>query len=139
MNNVMKSYKERIVAEGDDVKVYFDLHQKTFSIQKGQLVHAKSDAVLLKDAKFKVNQNGRNRVIEEGKKNVHAKVHGVFASSIPQEDDFLERHVLGNNIKEASYNPFKFETFVDKETKEPIHSADFVILQDRRVFYLNVL
>ncbi|GEK57157.1 hypothetical protein CHL76_02370 [Marinococcus halophilus] len=130
----MEQFKGRTVEFGDRVKVYYDLHGNTFSIQKGQRVHAKSDAVVIENATFEVNENGRKKVLEEGKKNVHAKVNGLISSVDPDEDGVFEQGI----VREATYNPFKYSSFVDKETEEPIEQADVVILQDKRIFFMSI-
>ncbi len=59
------------------VYVYFNLHRKCFSIKalegamKGRVI-AHRDNVLLFHTTFKVSQAGRERVIREKRKNVHA-------------------------------------------------------------------
>jgi hypothetical protein len=120
----IESYKGREIKEGENVKVYFDLHRHCFSIQKGNLVHGKANELVLKEVTFKVNEKRRQKVVEEGRKNVHAKVHGKITSE----------PIVGN-LREAAYNPYFFKSFVDKETKKPIKSAKMVLLKDKKIFY----
>lgn len=63
------------------VAVYFNLHRKCFSIRamegpaKGRVV-AHADDVILGRVSFRVSEAGRQRVIRERRKNVHAFVEG---------------------------------------------------------------
>ena len=64
------------------VKVYRNLSSKCFSIMQDGIVKAHSTAVCLEDVDWKVSQKGRNRVIRDGKKNVHAFSIGILRDSI---------------------------------------------------------
>jgi hypothetical protein len=63
------------------VFVYWNVHKCRFSIKaldglaKGRVV-AHADEVLIRDAEFRVNQKGRERVRATGRKEVHARIVG---------------------------------------------------------------
>jgi hypothetical protein len=78
--------------------------------------------IMLKDAMFKVLQSGRQRVINTGRKNVHAGAVGFLTHETPVE--------LPISI---TYNPYKYNSFVVKNTEEPIHKAKLVSFIDRKV------
>ena len=69
------------------VRVYWNLHKKTWSIQdcKSGLVIDHKQHLSLLDAKFVVRKGGQKRVRQEGKKNVHA-----FAVGYIMNDDELD-------------------------------------------------
>ena len=102
------------------VFVYFNLHKKCFSIKalegamKGRVV-AHRDNVLLFHTTFKVSQAGRERVLREKRKNVHAGVCGTW-------HDSGNDHGTLSSVKErgelVTYNPYKYTTFVYKYTEE---------------------
>jgi hypothetical protein len=116
------------------VAVYFNLHKKVFSVKaltgqlKGLVIYH-SDYVELTNCTFKVSQAGRNRVLLENRKNVHAFVVGDLAT--------LDYSEPSGEI--ATYNPYKYNTFVKSGCKTPIHSADKVQLyvKDKKgiIFY----
>ena len=116
------------------IKVYFNLHRKLFSVvalegpRKG-LVIAHERSLILTDATFKVSEAGRQRVLREQRKNVHAFVVGQW-----WEHPWMEN--LGR--EEVTYNPYKFSTFVKKESLEPIHRASCVWLENKKVWALDV-
>lgn len=102
---------------------YFNLHKKTFSIKaleganKGKVV-MHSDFVRLKDCAFKVSEAGRQRVIREKRKNVHAGVVGELVST---DRGFI----VGEFV---TYNPYKYDCFVKKHNEEPIRKSKEVAL-----------
>lgn len=107
------------------VRVYYNLHKHTFSIQhkvEGRwLVRDYADEVTLKDVTFQVSQAGRKRVIEEGRKNVHAFVIGTLVDDIPETP------------VQAVYNPYKYDSFVERATEAPVHTAAYARLKNRQV------
>ena len=118
--------------KGLKVFCYYNLHRHTWSIkalegaQKG-LVVAHSDTVLLQGATGKVSQAGRNRVLRDKRKNVHAGIVGTLVHT------GTEGYFPGI---EVTYNPYKYETFVDKDTLEPYGGSQFAYMDKRRVFTL---
>lgn len=117
---------------GLKVFVYYNLHKHIWSIKalegkdKGKVI-AHSEFVSLFDALPKVSEKGRQRVIRENKKNVHAGIVGelVFAD-MPM--------VNFDKVKYLTYNPYKYNTFIDKETKRPFACAQWCYLgSDRKV------
>ena len=110
------------------VFVYFNLHKKCWSIRslthptKGRVI-AHSSTVLLADATFKVSISGRNRVLREKRKNVHAGVTGILLDS-----------TITRPGSQVSYNPYKCDYFYKVDTFEKIESAPVVEFRDNKVF-----
>lgn len=125
----MQLIKDRTLAEGQRVFVYFNLHKKCFSIKdiSSGLVVAHADKVSLSHAEFKVSESGRQRVLKEKRKNVHAGVVGYFD---PHND-------FEGVSASATYNPYLYNSFVDRETKEPITSAYGVHLENKSINYIR--
>lgn len=102
--------------------VYWNLHKKLWSIKalegehKGRVI-AHSDAFTLTDCVFKVSEAGRQRVLRERKKNVHAGVVGTLASLGPSPTDG------GTAI---TYSPYRGPTFRRADTDEPVARAAWV-------------
>lgn len=119
------------------VKVYRNLHKDLFSIvsvRTGKVI-AHAYSVELKNCKFRVQPAGRKRVLLEKKKNVHAYVTGELVAM----SETVPTHLLWEYLEweDAQYNPYKFETFVNYLTHEPIHEADRVVLHDKYISYYN--
>lgn len=139
------------------VFAYYNLHKHVWSLKSLQkdfhygrvVIHA--DAVLLGNCLFKVSNAGRRRVLETGRKQVHAGVVGTIKGlSAPSFPSF----VGGGDLKElgsraagewsvcelpdnytarATYNPFRWKSFVWFRGEEavPLFSAEAVYMADR--------
>lgn len=112
-----------------DVFVYRNLHKNCFScksIKTGRVIHH-ADSVLLYDAKFVVSEKGRQRVIKEKRKNVHAGVRGKLVTI---DKDIDEQGMLG-----VTYDPYSYDSFVFLGTKSAvlIHPG-FVYCKDNKVY-----
>ena len=116
------------------VEVYWNLHKRLFSVRalegenKGRVIdHAYG--VRLSDATFVSQPAGRERVRREGVKNVHAFVRGhmehydIQTGVLPLD---VERH--GVTTKGVTYNPYKYDTFVEVGTEKPVHHASMVLM-----------
>jgi hypothetical protein len=81
-----------------------------------------------------VSEAGRQRVIREQRKNVHAGVKGELVWT--DTDSRQSGTVLGNKV---TYNPYKFKTFVDQQTLQPVHHAMDVWMDaiSRNVYYYD--
>lgn len=108
---------------GQRVMVYYNLHKKTFSIQKSGIVLLHADYVKLENVEFRVRQGGKEKVRKDKSKNVHAFVIGDIL-------DFCKYPCLNlpseNEGEIVTYNPYKNDSFVVKSTQEPIFSASEV-------------
>jgi hypothetical protein len=121
---------------------YFNLHRKCFSIKalegpnKGRVV-AHSDKVLLSDGVFKVSEAGRQRVLRERKKNVHAGVVGQWVGSL---DDELTIERIVYNGTPITYNPYKYDSFVHLYGEHPIKTGRLVALSvtENKRSHINV-
>lgn len=113
------------------VFVYFNLHKKCFSIKalegdcKGRVV-AHRTALTLHDVTFKVSEAGRQRVLRERKKNVHAGVVGHWHGY-----DHLTADACTTSV---TYNPYKFDSFVYASDSAPIKQAQNALLVNRKIF-----
>jgi hypothetical protein len=109
------------------VFIYFNLHKKVWSVKalegenKGRVINHVSN-IILKDAKFKVSEAGRQRVLKEKKKNVHAGVVGTISDEIPVA--LYER---------VTYNPYKYSTFIKMSNQESILSSKCVVFDGKVV------
>jgi hypothetical protein len=118
------------------VKVYFNLHRKLFSVvalegeRKGRVIAHKTH-LRLANAQFKVSEAGRQRVLREKRKNVHAFVVGELCET------FYPVAALaafpGVVVREATYNPYLYSTFVLKDSQEPIYFAGLVWLENKKI------
>ena len=93
---------------GQRVYVYFNLHRKLWSVRaldgphKGRVI-AHKRGVVLQDVSPRVSQAGRERVLRERKKNVHAGLVGYW---VPFNTPLVEP------LRAITYNPYKYKSFV---------------------------
>lgn len=118
------------------VFVYFNLHKKCFSIkslegpERGRVI-AHRHIVFLKDVVFKVSEAGRQRVLREKRKNVHAGVIGQWHFDLSEQDlSLMYRERL------VKYNPYQSGSFmVFHEGKAtPVYSAPQAYLANGQVY-----
>ncbi|OBX64310.1 hypothetical protein A9299_09900 [Moraxella osloensis] len=123
---MLVKYKNRCLNPNKPVKVYKNLHNGMFSIQQeGKIIgHAKN--VCLKNVSFKVSETGRQRVIKEKQKNVHAFVIGEVV-------DFIQTDHL--NGRQISYNPYKqgFFYFKDNNTEASLHPEQMLYMNTEKI------
>jgi hypothetical protein len=103
---------------GQKVFVYFNLHKKLFSIRDHAtgIVVGHTNMIALENATFKVSEAGRQRVLREKRKNVHAGVLG-FVKDLPVPPPEYK----------AFYNPYKYDSFVDVNGQK-VSTASLVVL-----------
>lgn len=118
-----------------DVDVYRNLQTGTYSARSRETdsygtVIAHPESVVVKDATLVVNEAGRQRVVEQNRKNVHAYVRGEVGNpqTIPTNP---------TEIVPITYDPYTFEQFVHTKTKHPIESAEFVLCHPDSVYAIN--
>ena len=114
------SYDDEKDYIGKKVMVYYNLHKHTFSVTYDGRVIAHADYVKLENVVFRVRQGGREKVLKDKRKNVHSFVIGTLidyckfpCENMPEEPN--------NNI--VTYNPYKYNSYVMKDTEEPIYNA----------------
>jgi len=115
------------------VDVYRNLHKNTWSIRSrttGRVI-ARANNVVVKNVKFVVQPAGRQRVLDEERKNVHAFVRGTIS---PISPDMLTRVAYNVQIK---YNPYILEPdqraghFYEVDTEETVGEAPIVVLDTK--------
>lgn len=110
---------------------YGNLHKGLWSVrdQTTRKVTHHLASLTIEEATFKVSEAGRQRVLREGRKNVHAGVEGTLVLS---DVDLLNRP--GCKVR---YNPYTQATFTCEN--RPIQTATSVRLYpDRSVYALGI-
>lgn len=124
------SYKGRNVLPGQRVEVYRNLKFKdriVYSIRDAKsglvLGHA-TDLLLTNKCKFVVKEVGRQRVLKEKKKNVHAWIEGSFGIIHAGDDK-----IFGDGTP-VRYNPYTNSHFEMSDCGEPIVGANLVFIKE---------
>jgi hypothetical protein len=116
------------------VFVYYNLQRRVFSIRalegpdKGRVVSHQAE-VTLRDVTFKVSQAGRQRVLRERQKNVHAGVVGYWTGHV-------DPAVVDQAVVAVTYNPYKYQSFVYCDNQQAIATAAAARLVNRQIFVL---
>ena len=108
--------------KGKRLYIYKNIHLNLFSVRCEGKVIDHRDELILEDARFLVGQKGRERVVREKRKNVHAGISGYWT------EDYEANPIMASYTPhKVSYNPYKNETFVlTEDLKTPINEAHFV-------------
>lgn len=119
-----QSYKDRKIDFGKRVQIYKNLHKGMYSVKQNGKVVAHLDDFILDRPSFIVSEQGRQRVIAEKVKNVHAVVGGFLLSVNGLTDSEFQKVKLAK----LSYNPYKSDKFYMCVTdKKHIHLENNVI------------
>jgi hypothetical protein len=103
---------------GDHVRIYRNLRNGAWSVQKDGLVVGHVIGALLEDCRFIIQPSGQARVRQEGRKHVHAYVQGTLRG--------WHSHPMGASCYPSlygtpvTYNPYRNDTFVVERTWEPV-------------------
>ena len=140
----------------DRVKVYYNLQKDCLSVIDAEtgLLYCHAHRVELHNAKFRVQLAGRNRVVKEKRKNVHAYIVGDChdIGEVSKERHRLVRGKVesydicqcegtmwceecvpesAEQFRHATYNPYKYDTFVDDVSGESLFKSERVVVRDR--------
>ena len=93
---------------------------------------ASAREVRLSGVEFLVRESGRRRMLENGRRNIHAYAVGTLVDYVhPEEPRSLERFTG----RPVSYNPYQQGSFVDDETSNPVAAADLAHFDETGVIY----
>lgn len=113
------------------VRVYYNLNKSVWSVQhyipgKGWRVREHLKSLVLEDVTFKISEAGRQRVIRESRKNVHAYAIGEL---VEREGEGYSGH-----LPCASYNPYKAAHFTNTATGQRVdRTMQAIFTRDRKV------
>ena len=113
------------------IRVYYNFKKKTFSVQEkvngSWKVVEHTNEIFIRNATFKVSEAGRQRVLKDKCKNVHAFILGERFPFIPKS--FVYRD-------EVSYNPYTGPNFMVKSENKPLDYAKYVTIINGKVIAL---
>lgn len=109
------------------------MHRGNFSIQsyikdkRGYRVTDRASIAIFQDCTLRVYESGRQKVIREKKKNVHAYVESAAYKIIFGNIDTI-------NLREIYYNPYNFDSFVYKDTLKKVTKVNRLLAYDNKLF-----
>ncbi len=108
------------------------------------LVVGYAQYAIITDVVFKVSERGRQRVISEQRKHVHAGIVGnvvcVDLNFVPKHPSLMPLSAQATNTKycdatsKVTYNPYLYSTFVFESDKYPILTSQLVNISPVGVF-----
>ncbi|AXH48853.1 hypothetical protein SEA_STEAMY_79 [Mycobacterium phage Steamy] len=114
------------------VFVYWNLHRKMWSVKalegpdKGRVVLRTNGPVVLRRVTAKVSEAGRQRVLREGKKNVHAGIVGEYMGG--------SAAALTPDARLVTYRPYLQGHFTYTDDGSKYEGSDLAILDNKRVY-----
>lgn len=118
-------------------RLYRNLHKGNFSIQEyvkeksGYRVSDRVSECILTNVQFIVYQSGRDKVLRERSKNVHAFVTA---------EEYNVAFKLSNDCKlrEIYYNPYKYNSFVYKDNEEKLEGVKLekVLMKNNKIYQI---
>ena len=106
--------------------IYRNLHHgQAFSIrERGRVIERPTDFVAY-NVRFKVGEAGRQRVLRERQKNVHAFVVA---------ERYSIAAVIIDDLMPVTYNPYEHDSFMCGD--KPIHTASAVAFSGGRCYFM---
>lgn len=108
---------------GKHVRVYYNLHKHCLSVKYKNKVVGYTNYIVLDEITFRVSESGRQRVLAEQSKNVHAYVQGRVTAWLPRMPK-----------TRCTYNPYKNSTFIIRNTQQPIHNAKRCCIVGHKIY-----
>lgn len=99
------------------------------------LVIGHVNSFVLNNVEFKVSEAGRQRVLRERRKNVHAGIVGKLEGYTGNKNS--KRLLTYENPIRVSYNPYFGEKFYEVGSKNPVLNANMCIGIDSSVFTIS--
>ena len=128
---MFKSFRNRELEVECDFEVYRNLNNKCFSIKQKGLVVAHADNFIIHSVKTKISQKGRERVLKEKRKTVHAVLVSNNFEKVDKDSIDISK------LDELYYEPYTLDSFINKRTGERLESIDSVYLTDGKAYILK--
>ena len=102
------------------VRVFRNWKHECYSIMQDGRLRASAKQVRLANVEFQVRESGRQRMLVENRRNVHAFAVGQLLDFVHPDD---ERNLESLGGRGICYDPSEAGTFIDQETRSPVISA----------------
>jgi hypothetical protein len=114
------------------VRVFKNPKQGCYSIFQNGAVRASARAVRLGDVEFRVREFGRQKMLREQRRTIHAFAVGYLLDHVHPDEGRDLGAMVGRGVR---YNPHEAGWFMDTETREPVTCAALVQFDDDGVTY----
>lgn len=123
---------EKVIDKNLPVRVFKNLKHGCYSIMQRGVVKASARQVRLVGVEFRVREAGRQRTLREKRKNVHAFAVGRLVDYVHPNDSRNIEPMVGRG---AFYDPYRFSSFVDRETEAPVTAVSAARFDEDGVIY----
>ena len=134
MKTISDSEKMDLINSGKTVSVYYNLHRKCLSMRVKGVVVDHPHAVVLKNVKFRVQPAGRDKVLKEKRKNVHAFVCGqlveTYGATIPWNNG---KKIFSTDFQ-VVYNPYKYKTFIKDSGESIFETYKYTLINNKEIW-----
>ena len=117
------------------VRVFKNPKLGCYNIMQGGLIKATARQIRLRDAEFLVRESGRLRMLRENRRTIHAYIQGRLVDYAHPDEAKTISQLAGRSV---TYNPYRYNSFVDRETETPLANAPWVQLDEHGVTYSNI-
>lgn len=114
------------------VRVFKNHKHGCYSIMQRGVVRASARQVRLRDVEFRVREAGRQRMLREQRRNVHAFAVGRLVDFVHPGDTRDMEPMVGRG---AFYDPWRFASFVDSDTEAPVTAVRVAQFDEDGVTY----
>ena len=114
------------------VRVFKNLKHDCYSIMQRGVIKASARQVRLTGVEFRVREAGRQRMLSERRKNVHAFAVGRLVDYVHPSDSRDMEPMAGRG---AFYDPYRYPSFVDRETKAPLTVVSVAQFDENGICY----
>jgi len=117
------------------VRVFKNLKVGCYSIMQKGVIRASAKQVRLADVTFRVREAGRQRMLREQRRNVHAFAVGHLLDYVHPSDARELESMPGHGVY---YNPHETGAFLDCESHTPVTTAGRVQFNEHGVVYADI-
>ncbi len=103
------------------VRVFLNHKHRCYSIFQNGAIRASARQVRLEDVEFRVRESGREKMLRENRRTIHAFAVGRLVDHVHPSD--RERDLGGLAGRKVRYNPREAGCFMDVQTREPVSNA----------------
>jgi hypothetical protein len=122
----------KVIDKNLPVRVFKNLKHDCYSIMQRGVIKASARQVRLTGVEFRVRESGRQRALREKRKNVHAFAVGRLVGYVHPSD---ARNMEPMEGRGAFYDPLRFPSFVDCDTKAPVTVVSAAHFDEDGVIY----
>ncbi len=117
------------------VRVFLNHKHRCYSIFQNGAVRASARQVRLVDVEFRVRESGRQKMLRENRRTIHAFAVGRLVDHVHPTEHGRDLGALDGRM--VRYNPREAGWFMDAQTREPVPCASLVQFDEGGATYVR--